>query len=199
MWVSINNPDALSYLINRLPTIDPSGLLRFVEIAPKIVPEEPFMYRNNRILDCFFLVLIVTILVGLPFGIAYYDRHVSSQKIPSNARVFTLTGHAGRGWLMGEVPAYGAISFWQKQGQPIERPEIEVKKGDLVVFKLASSDVVHGFSLKDFGIYLTDGIQPGKVIYVSFKADQAGTFTFSCNAICGDMHQNMQGTLVVTA
>ena len=62
---------------------------------------------------------------------------------------------------MGEVPAYGAISFWQKQGQPIERPEIEVKKGDLVVFKLASSDVVHGFSLKDFGIYLTDGIQPG--------------------------------------
>ena len=98
---------------------------------------------------------------------------------------------------MGEVPAYDAISFWQKRGQPIERPIIEVKKGENVVIKLASSDVVHGFSLKDFGIYLTDGIQPGKVIYVSFKADQAGTFTFSCNAICGDMHQNMQGTLVV--
>ena len=157
------------------------------------------MHRHYRMLDLFLLVLIVMILVGLPFGIVYYDLHVSSQKIPSKARVFTLTGHAERGWLMGEVPAYDAISFWQKQGQPVERPVIKVKKDDFVVLKLTSSDVVHGFSLKDFGIYLTDGIQPGKVIYVSFKADQMGTFTFSCNAICGDIHQNMQGTLVVSA
>jgi heme/copper-type cytochrome/quinol oxidase subunit 2 len=157
------------------------------------------MQRRNRILDLFLFVLMVIILVGLPFSIVYYDRHVSSQKIPSEARVFSLTGHAERGWLMGEVPAYDAVTFWHKQGQPIERPVIEVKKGDIVVFKLASSDVVHGFSLKDFGVYLKDGIQPGKVIHVSFKADQAGTFTFSCNAICGDMHQNMQGTLVVSA
>jgi heme/copper-type cytochrome/quinol oxidase subunit 2 len=157
------------------------------------------MHRRNRTLDLCFLVLIVVILVGLPFGIAYYDRHASSQEIPPNARVFTLTGHAERGWLMGEVPAYDAVTFWQKHGQPIERPVIEVKKGDIVVFKLASSDVVHGFSLKDFGVYLKDGIQPGKVIHVSFKADQVGNFTFSCNAICGDMHQNMQGTLVVRA
>jgi heme/copper-type cytochrome/quinol oxidase subunit 2 len=157
------------------------------------------MGRRNKIADLCFLILIIIILVGVPFGIAYYDQRVSSEKIPPNARVFTLTGHAQRGWLMGEVPAYAAVSFWQKHGQPIERPVIEVKKGDLVVFKLASSDVVHGFSLKDFGVYLTEGIQPGKVIYLSFKADRVGTFTFSCNAICGDMHQNMQGTLVVSA
>ena len=157
------------------------------------------MHRRNRILDLCFLVLIIIILAGLPLGISYYDRQVSSQKIPSEARVFTLTGHAQRGWLMGKVPAYDAITFWQKQGRPIERPVIKVKKGDLVVFKLASSDVVHGFSLKDFGVYLKDGIQPGKVVYVSFKADRVGTFTFSCNAICGEMHQNMQGTLIVSA
>lgn len=157
------------------------------------------MQSTNRKLDFFILFLMVLILAGLPLGIFYYDRHVSSQKVPSQARVFTLTGHAKRGWLIGQVPAYDAVTFWQKQGQPIERPVIEVKKGDMVVFKLASSDVVHGFSLKDFGIYLKDGIQPGKVIYVSFKADKVGTFTFSCNAICGDMHQNMQGTLIVRA
>jgi heme/copper-type cytochrome/quinol oxidase subunit 2 len=157
------------------------------------------MQSTNRKLDLFILFLMVLILAGLPLGIAYYDRHVSSQKIPSQARVFTLTGHAKRGWLIGQVPAYDAVTLWQKQGQPIERPVIEVKKDDMVVFKLASSDVVHGFSLKDFGVYLKDGIQPGKVVYVSFKADQVGTFTFSCNAICGDMHQNMQGTLVVRA
>lgn len=157
------------------------------------------MHYGNRKLDFVIAVLMGAILVGVPLGIVYYDRHVSSQKIPPEARVFTLTGHAERGWLMGEVPAYDAVSFWQKQGQPVETPVIKVKKDDFVVLKLASSDVLHGFSLKDFGVYLTDGIQPGKVIYVSFKADRAGTFTFSCNAICGDIHQNMQGTLVVSA
>lgn len=157
------------------------------------------MRTSNQKLDLFFLVLIVAILAGLPFGISYYDNYVSSTKIPPHARQFTLTGHAQRGWLIGEVPAYEAISFWQRQGQPIEKPVIEVSKGDWVVFKLTSSDVVHGFSLKDFAVFLTDGIQPGKATYVSFKADKAGVFTFSCNAICGDSHQNMQGTLVVKA
>ena len=68
-----------------------------------------------------------------------------------------------------------------------------------VILKLKSSDVVHGFSLKDFGIFITDGIHPGKTVVVSFKADKQGTFTFSCNAICGSNHQNMQGTLIVRA
>jgi heme/copper-type cytochrome/quinol oxidase subunit 2 len=157
------------------------------------------MHRTNRTLDLFILFLMIVILAGLPFGISYYDRHVSSQKIPMQAKVFTLTGHAERGWLIGEVPAYDAITLWKKQGQPIEKPVIEVKKGDLVVLKLASSDVVHGFSLKDFEVYLKDGIQPGKVMHVSFRADKVGAFKFSCNAICGDMHQNMQGTLIVKA
>ncbi|CAB1078985.1 hypothetical protein D1AOALGA4SA_6703 [Olavius algarvensis Delta 1 endosymbiont] len=157
------------------------------------------MQTGNKKLDFFFLAVIILILVGLPIGISFYDGHVSATKSPPDARFFTLTGHAERGWLIGEVPAYRAVSFWQQQGQPIEKPVIEVSKGDRVVFKLTSSDVVHGFSLKDFEVYLTDGIEPGKTTYVTFTADKAGTFRFTCNAICGDMHQNMQGTLVVKA
>ena len=157
------------------------------------------MRTGNKKLDLFFLVFLVSMVVGLPFGILFYDEYISSTKIPPDARQFTLTGHAERGWLIGEVPAYEAVFLWKQQGQPIEKPVIEVSKGDLVVFKLTSSDVVHGFSLKDFAVFLTDGIQPGKATYVSFKADKAGVFTFSCNAICGDSHQNMQGTLVVKA
>jgi heme/copper-type cytochrome/quinol oxidase subunit 2 len=149
--------------------------------------------------DLFFLVLILLILAGLPLGISFYDQHVSAAEVPPGARQFILTGNAERGWLIGEVPAYSAISFWKQKGQPIEKPVIEVSKGDLVVFKLTSSDVVHGFSLKDFGVYLKDGIMPGKTTYVKFRADKVGTFTFSCNAICGDFHQNMQGLLVVKA
>ena len=157
------------------------------------------MENTNKKLDFFFLVVIVLVLAGLPFGISFYDRYASSGKIPPNAKHFTLTGHAERGWLIGDVPAYAAVSFWKQKGEPIERPVIEVAKGDVVVFKLTSSDVVHGFSLKDFEVFLTGGIEPGKATYVSFTADKAGTFTFSCNAICGEMHQNMQGTLIVKA
>ena len=157
------------------------------------------MRTGNKKLDVFFLVVIILIVVGLPFGISFYDEYISLTKIPVGARQFTLTGHAERGWLIGEVPAYQTVSFWQQRGQSIEKPVIEVSKGDRVVFKLTSSDVVHGFSLKDFEVYLTDGIEPGKATYVTFTADKAGTFTFSCNAICGEMHQNMQGTLIVKA
>jgi heme/copper-type cytochrome/quinol oxidase subunit 2 len=97
---------------------------------------------------------------------------------------------------MGEVRAYDALSLWSGKGT-IEKPVLEVSKGDLVVLRLRSSDVVHGFSLKDFGVFVSDGIHPGKTTIVSFRADKVGSFTFSCNAICGDNHQNMQGTLVV--
>ena len=157
------------------------------------------MRNSHKKLDLFFLVFLILIIVGLPFGISYYDRYALMQKLPPKARQFTLTGHAERGWLVGEVPAYAAVSFWKEKGQPIEKPVLVVSRGDVVVFKLTSSDVVHGFSLKDFEVFLTDGIQPGKATYVSFKADKVGTFIFTCNAVCGDMHQNMQGTLVVKA
>jgi len=157
------------------------------------------LMRNRLInLDVVFLFLLIIVITGVPLGIWAYDRQVWQKKVPRGAKEFTLTGHAQRGWLRGEVRAYDAVSLWKEKG-PIERPVIEVSQGDLVVLKLRSSDVIHGFSLKDFGVFITDGIQPGKTTIVSFRADKAGTFTFSCNAICGDNHQNMQGTLVVKA
>jgi heme/copper-type cytochrome/quinol oxidase subunit 2 len=149
-------------------------------------------------LDYIFLLLLIIILAGVPIGIKAYDKKVWRDEIPRVAKDFTLTGHTQRGWLLGEVHAHDIISLWN-QNKSMKNPVIEVSKGDLVVLKLKSSDVVHGFSLKDFGVFLNEGIQPGKVTQVSFKADKVGTFTFSCNAICGENHQNMKGTLVVKA
>jgi heme/copper-type cytochrome/quinol oxidase subunit 2 len=157
---------------------------------------ESAMIRLKKKLDLLLLALLVTILVGMPFGIQAYDREVQQEKMPPGAKVFTLTGNAQKGWMRGEVHAYEVLSLWREK-RTIERPVLEVSKGDLVVLRLRSSDVVHGFSLKDFGVFVTDGIQPGKTVTVSFRADKVGSFTFSCNAICGDNHQNMQGTLVV--
>ncbi|MBW1697623.1 MAG: cupredoxin domain-containing protein [Deltaproteobacteria bacterium] len=156
------------------------------------------MRLTDKTLDKYLFLLLILIVVGLPIGIESYDRYVWQKKIPAEAAVFTLTGHTQRGWLLGEVQAHDVLSFGQMRGS-VEKPVIEVSKGDLVVLKLKSSDVVHGFSLKDWGIIISDGIQPGKVVTVSFRADKVGSFTFSCNAICGDNHENMKGTLVVKA
>lgn len=156
------------------------------------------MRIDNKKIDLLLLLLFVLVILGLPFGIWTYDRHVRQGKLPAETRIITLTGHTRQGWILGEIQAHDVISFGISK-RPPEKPVIEVSKGDSIVLRLKSSDVVHGFSLKDFGIFITDGIQPGKVVQVSFTADKTGTFTFSCNAICGDNHKNMQGTLIVRA
>lgn len=149
-------------------------------------------------LDRYLLVLLMALLFGLPWAVQAYDRSVWQARIPEQAKVFTLTGNAEQGWILGDVHAY-QVAFGERRPPAFNKPVIHVAKGDRIVFKLKSSDVLHGFSLKDFGIYLAEGIPPGKVRLVSFVADKVGTFTFSCNAICGRNHETMQGTLVVSA
>ena len=146
--------------------------------------------------DLVYLFFLILIIVGLPFVIRAYDRHLKPKAILQGAREFILTGHAQRGWVLGEVRANDIFSLWQEEG-PLVKPSIEVSKGDQVILKLRSADVTHGFSLKAFGIYVAKGIQPGKTVYVSFTADKVGRFIFMCTVFCGDIHQHMQGTLVV--
>jgi len=155
------------------------------------------MRIDHKKLDIIYLIVVIGIIIGLPVGILTYDNYLWQKKIPSEAKVFTLTGHTEKGWLVGDVHAAEILPMNAEES--VRKPVIEVNKGDVVVFKLKSIDVVHGFSFAEAGIIISDGIQPGKVKLVSFVAKEAGSFTFSCNAICGDNHQNMQGILVVRA
>ena len=146
--------------------------------------------------DVLYLVLLIIIIIGLPFGIRAYDRHLNPVQSKPGAKEFALTGTAGRGWVLGEVRANDIISLWRDDGPPV-KPVIEVSRGDQVVLKLRSADVTHGFSLKAYGIYVAQGIQPGKTVYASFTADKVGRFIFMCTVFCGDIHPHMEGTLVV--
>jgi len=154
------------------------------------------MQNDTKKQDLFYLLLLILIIVGLPFGIRAYDLYLEPKEIQPGTKEFTLTGHAQKGWVLGEVRANDIISLWQAEG-PAVKPVIEVSKDDQVVLKLRSADVTHGFSLKAFGVYIAKGIQPGKTVYVSFKADKVGTFIFVCNVFCGDIHQHMAGKLIV--
>ena len=132
------------------------------------------MQIDSKKQDLVYLFFLILIIVGLPFGIRAYDRHLKPKDVLQGAREFTLTGHAQKGLVLGEVKANDIISLWQEKGAA-EKPLIEVFKGDQVMLKLRSADVTHGFSIKAFGIYVAKGIQPGKTVYVSFKADKVGT------------------------
>ena len=73
---------------------------------------------------------------------------------------------------------------------------ITLKKGEPVVFEMSSGDRKHGFSLHGFGV--RSDVLPGKVSRIRFTPDKTGKFTFSCDVFCGDGHEEMTGTVVVT-
>jgi cytochrome c oxidase subunit 2 len=74
--------------------------------------------------------------------------------------------------------------------------EIALKKGEPVTFELTTEDIFMGMNIPDFGV--RSDIVPGKTTTLSLTQDKAGTFTFLCDVFCGDGHEGMSGTLVVT-
>lgn len=156
------------------------------------------MKRKALHRDLLLLLLVALVILGLPLGIQAYDRHLWSEQIPAGAKIFELTANTNLGWVPGDIKGYQVLDLKSPDGKPY-KPILTVHRGDTVVLKLTSSDVIHGFSFKDFGIFIEDGVRPGQVKLITLKADKVGEFTFSCNIICGSQHKNMQGVLVVKA
>lgn len=73
---------------------------------------------------------------------------------------------------------------------------ISVKKGESVVLVVSSQDRKHGFNLRAFGIRAD--INPGETARIQFNPNKTGKFTFSCDVFCGEGHEDMTGTIVVT-
>ena len=74
--------------------------------------------------------------------------------------------------------------------------EIALKKGEPVTIELTSPEVMMGFNAPDFKVRAD--IIPGQTARVTFTPDKVGTFTFLCDVFCGDGHEGMHGTLVVS-
>lgn len=151
---------------------------------------------NKMKKDYYYLFIIIVLLIFIPIGIKQYDQSLKPKNLTANTKEFTLTGNSEKGWILDEIQAYDIITIFKNNERQAE-PTLHVSKGDQVILKLRSSDVTHGFELKAYGIYISEGIDPGETIYIKFKADKEGTFLFKCNVFCGDIHHSMQGTLIV--
>lgn len=89
---------------------------------------------------------------------------------------------------------------------------IRVNRGDVLRFRLDSSDVVHGFYLEGYDVDAriapqapfvelrrpsTPDAPPERVEEIVVVADRSGKFRFRCSNTCGFMHPFMQGELIV--
>ena len=61
---------------------------------------------------------------------------------------------------------------------------------------LSTEDFVHGFSVPDFNTRID--LVPGKTFELTLTPNRAGRFVFLCDNFCGDGHDRMTGSLIVT-
>lgn len=72
---------------------------------------------------------------------------------------------------------------------------IVLVKGQPATLELTSTDRVHGFMVREFGID-TD-IEPGKTTNVTIRPEKTGSYTTICDHYCGLGHGGMKMTIVV--
>jgi heme/copper-type cytochrome/quinol oxidase subunit 2 len=72
---------------------------------------------------------------------------------------------------------------------------VRVNRGDTVVIRLESSDVVHGLFVD--GYEVSTVAEPGRPGELRFVAGRSGAFRMRCSISCGNMHPFMIGKLVV--
>lgn len=107
-----------------------------------------------------------------------------------------ITGAALASVKPGGAPAAEQVIHITAKNFEFSPGTFTVKQGIPVVLELSSADRKHGFSLRAFGVRAD--IRPGVVSRVSFTPDRTGRFTFTCDVFCGEGHEKMTGTLVVT-
>jgi len=111
-----------------------------------------------------------------------------------------------RALIGGALAAGGVVALAQKPAKVVKisarkfvfQPNaLALKRGEPVVLEFTTADVVMGFSAPDF--QTRADIIPGKVARVRLVPDKIGTFMFLCDIFCGSGHENMNGTITVTA
>ena len=75
--------------------------------------------------------------------------------------------------------------------------EINLKAGEKVILAIRSLDFVHGFNIPDLGVRAD--LVPGKVTKVEIRPTKVGKLDFVCDNFCGDKHEEMHGTFIVSA
>ena len=79
-----------------------------------------------------------------------------------------------------------------------EPSRIEVAEGERVKLVVKSADGVHGVEIKKFKVSKKIP-RGGEPVEIEFVANAPGEYPILCSEYCGKGHEDMKGTLVITA
>jgi cytochrome c oxidase subunit 2 len=79
-----------------------------------------------------------------------------------------------------------------------EPSRVEVAEGERVKLVVKSADGVHGVEIKKFKVSKKIP-RGGEPVEIEFVANAPGEYPILCSEYCGKGHEDMKGTLVVTA
>ena len=103
------------------------------------------------------------------------------RRIPDEAREIRVTAYQ---W------------YWEfDYGDELVSEELVVKKGEPVVLRMTSEDVLHSLYIPEFRV--KEDVMPGRVTYVWFNPKRTGEFIETCTEYCGTAHAEMYTTVKV--
>lgn len=152
--------------------------------------------RRSRTLVMVAALTIFGVVDGSLFArsLGYLDDVLWNFDVPAgNPNTVRLEVNA-RQWAW-EVRYAGEDGRFNTADDVVTWSDVHVPVGVPVWVQLASTDVVHGFSLPNFRVKL-DAI-PGRVNQTWFQAEKPGTWEVACYQHCGTSHYKMRGTLTV--
>ncbi len=75
--------------------------------------------------------------------------------------------------------------------------EIEISRGEKLVLKIVSRDVVHGFNIIGTKINVVIPPQGHGEATATFQPEAPGSYPFKCSKVCGPGHLKMKGVIKV--
>jgi cytochrome c oxidase subunit II len=144
----------------------------------------PPIHGNTR-LEVVWTAIPAIILLGL-VSYSFVILHDNEKKPASEIQV-GVTGQQFA-WTYQYPPSVTG-------GAPLESAQLYLPKGESVLFKLHSKDVIHAFWIPAFRIQ--EDVVPG--ITTSWRAtpDRLGSYPVVCNLLCGLGHSVMRSTVHV--
>ncbi|MEJ5199737.1 MAG: hypothetical protein WHX53_12510 [Anaerolineae bacterium] len=102
--------------------------------------------------------------------------------------------------LLAPLPVIGAAPQERRitiaaHSFAFEPGTVRVNRGDKVVIRLESTDVVHGLYVDGYDV--STRAEPGRPGELVFVADRSGAFRVRCSVACGNLHPFMIGKLIV--
>ena len=154
-------------------------------------PRDVELSRNRRLRRVVFLSLTTTLAIGLGLTLPRLPYPVEAA---APEQIVNVVGKQ-YAFSLTDGPGPATLEAWDRDFSP----DVQVRAGTMVEFRVTTLDVNHGFS-----IYTPDGrilaqtqAMPGYVNRLRVRFDQPGTYPVMCLEYCGLSHHVMRGVIEV--